>query len=145
MFFGSTSSRIAPSSCWRRQRLRKAMATARFAAPWPTMKRSSSETISRGEKVVIEASLNWLRIVEFAVIERQPATGRAVEDIDVALIETQIRMVVTAPRPDHLRRALIEPLDDDDEARAQPGQIGRCEIEQRARFVDAVKDRPAQH
>src|ERR1700751_4842741 len=122
MFFGSTSSRIAPSSCWRRQRLRRAMATARFAAPWPTMKRSSSETISRGEKVVIEASLNWFRIVEFAVIDCQLAALRAVDDIDVALIETKIRMVIAAPRPDHLRRALIEPLNDDDEARAQLGQ-----------------------
>jgi hypothetical protein len=37
-------------NCWRRQRLRSAMATARLASAWPTMKRSSSETISRGEK-----------------------------------------------------------------------------------------------
>jgi hypothetical protein len=53
MFFGDTSSRKGPSSCWRRQRLRSAMATARLASCWPTMWRSSSETISRGEKVVI--------------------------------------------------------------------------------------------
>jgi hypothetical protein len=53
MFFGMTSSRIWPSSCWRRQRLRKAMATARLASFWPMMKRSSSETISRGEKLLI--------------------------------------------------------------------------------------------
>ena len=38
------------ASCWRRQRLRSAMATARLASFWPTMKRSSSETISRGLK-----------------------------------------------------------------------------------------------
>jgi hypothetical protein len=38
-----------PSSCSRRQRLRSAMATARLASAWPTMKRSSSETISRGK------------------------------------------------------------------------------------------------
>jgi hypothetical protein len=37
-------------SCWRRQRLRSAMATARLASFWPMMKRSSSETVSRGEK-----------------------------------------------------------------------------------------------
>jgi hypothetical protein len=37
MFFGITSSRICPSSCWRRQRLRRAMATARFASFWPMM------------------------------------------------------------------------------------------------------------
>jgi hypothetical protein len=54
MFFGSTSSRSEESSCWRRQRLRSAMATARLAAFWPTMKRSSSETISRGVNAVMD-------------------------------------------------------------------------------------------
>src|SRR6185437_7260699 len=49
MFLGTTSSRIASGSCCRRQRLRSAIATARLASFWPTMKRSSSETISRGE------------------------------------------------------------------------------------------------
>src|ERR1700730_15747825 len=53
MFLGCTSSRSFSSSCRRRQRLRNAMATARLASFWPMMKRSSSETISRGEKVVI--------------------------------------------------------------------------------------------
>src|SRR5206468_8076730 len=53
MFFGSTSSRKLPVSCSRRQRLRSAIETARLASVWPTMKRSSSETISRGEKSVI--------------------------------------------------------------------------------------------
>jgi hypothetical protein len=53
MFFGSTSSRRPPSSCSRRQRLRSAIETARLASAWPTMKRSSSETISRGEKSVM--------------------------------------------------------------------------------------------
>src|SRR6476646_1677888 len=57
MFFGSTSSRSRSSSCSRRQRLRKAMATARLASAWPTMKRSSSETISRGEKSVIGCAI----------------------------------------------------------------------------------------
>ena len=38
-------------SCMRRQRLRSAMATARLAACWPTMWRSSSCTISRGVMV----------------------------------------------------------------------------------------------
>src|SRR4029077_2409572 len=50
MFLGSTSSRSASGSCSRRQRLRRAMATARLASCWPTMCLSSSETISRGEK-----------------------------------------------------------------------------------------------
>src|SRR6185437_1680143 len=42
-----------PLSCCRRQRLRNAIETARLASAWPTMKRSSSETISRGEKCVM--------------------------------------------------------------------------------------------
>jgi hypothetical protein len=48
MFFGITSSRKFASSCCRRQRLRRAMATAFLASFWPTICRSSSETISRG-------------------------------------------------------------------------------------------------
>ena len=66
MFFGITSSRSFSSSCRRRQRLRSAIATARLASPWPTMKRSSSETISRGEKSVIQdfsVSIVTLRLV----------------------------------------------------------------------------------
>ena len=39
-----------------RQRLRSAIETARLASVWPTMKRSSSETISRGEKSVMGPS-----------------------------------------------------------------------------------------
>src|ERR1700738_876192 len=57
IFFGSTSSRREPVSCSRRQRLRSAIETARLASVWPTMKRSSSETISRGEKLVIGPGL----------------------------------------------------------------------------------------
>src|SRR5580704_14373562 len=56
MFFGSTSSRIFSSSCRRRHRLRNATATARLASDWPMMKRSSSETISRGENSVMDNS-----------------------------------------------------------------------------------------
>src|SRR4051812_27959177 len=48
MFFGVISERIGSSTCWRRQRVRSAIATARLAAAWPTMCRSSSETISCG-------------------------------------------------------------------------------------------------
>ena len=39
---------IALRNRWRRQRLRKAIATARLAAFWPTICLSSSSTISRG-------------------------------------------------------------------------------------------------
>src|SRR3954447_9113564 len=59
MFFGSTSSRSEPVSCSLRQRLRSAMETARLASAWPTMKRSSSETISRGEKSVMSPKVGW--------------------------------------------------------------------------------------
>jgi len=48
MFFGVISARSDSSTCMRRQRLRSAMATARFAAACPTMCLSSSWTISRG-------------------------------------------------------------------------------------------------
>ena len=48
MFLGVISARSASSTCLRRQRLRSAMATARLAAPCPTMCLSSSWTISRG-------------------------------------------------------------------------------------------------
>src|SRR5260221_14629928 len=48
MFFGAISSRRSGASCCRRQRLRRAMATARLAAFWPTMYLSSSRTISFG-------------------------------------------------------------------------------------------------
>src|SRR5690606_2103300 len=48
MFLGVISWRRPASTCWRRQRLRSAMATARLAAAWPTMWWSSSETISWG-------------------------------------------------------------------------------------------------
>src|SRR5690606_12300470 len=48
MFFGVTSWRSSAGSCMRRQRLRRAMATARLASSWPMMWRLSSWTISRG-------------------------------------------------------------------------------------------------
>jgi hypothetical protein len=37
MFFGATSSRSSAGSLRRRQRLRRAIATARLARVWPTM------------------------------------------------------------------------------------------------------------
>src|SRR5579883_1535665 len=48
MFFGVISWRSGSGTCIRRQRLRRAMATARLAASWPMMCLSSSWTISRG-------------------------------------------------------------------------------------------------
>src|SRR5262249_47756709 len=84
MFLGSTSSRSLSSSCRRRQRLRSAMATARLASAWPMMKRSSSETISRGEKSVMTrlcgacSSLTQWHIATIAPHEQyQSPRGRA--------------------------------------------------------------------
>src|SRR6185437_12677115 len=48
MFLGRISRCVSASSCWRRQRLRIATATARLASCWPIMKRSNSATIRRG-------------------------------------------------------------------------------------------------
>jgi hypothetical protein len=48
MFFGVISWRSGSGTCCRRQRLRSAIATARFAASWPTICLSSSDTISSG-------------------------------------------------------------------------------------------------
>ena len=48
MFLGVISVRSGSATCWRRQRLRSAMATARFAFACPTMYLSSSWTISCG-------------------------------------------------------------------------------------------------
>src|SRR5688572_11319259 len=57
MFFGVISLRSGSLICARRQRLRSAMATARFASCWPMMCLSSSSTISRG---VIDMALELL-------------------------------------------------------------------------------------
>ena len=48
MFLGVISLRSGSPTWARRQRLRNAMATARFARAWPTICLSSSETISEG-------------------------------------------------------------------------------------------------
>ena len=48
MFFGATSSASSGDSFWRRIRLRRATATARFAWAWEMTYLSSSATISRG-------------------------------------------------------------------------------------------------
>src|SRR5262252_6919947 len=48
MFFGVISPRSGSAICARRQRLRNAIATARFASAWPMMCLSSSSTIARG-------------------------------------------------------------------------------------------------
>src|SRR5688500_15706457 len=62
MFFGVISWRSGSGTCWRRQRLRKAMATARFALSWPTMYLSSSWTISCGVMPLISERLSFERL-----------------------------------------------------------------------------------
>src|SRR5918993_1024062 len=57
MFFGVISLRSGSLICARRHRLRRAIATARFASCWPMMCLSSSSTISRG---VIDIALQLL-------------------------------------------------------------------------------------
>src|SRR6188472_196497 len=47
---------MSSANCLRRQRFRSATATARLASDWPMMKRSSSETISRGVSSVMGRS-----------------------------------------------------------------------------------------
>src|ERR1700694_964498 len=72
IFLGSTSSRSLSSSFRRRQRLRSAIATARLASLWPTMKRSSSETISRGEKSVMGPSYVGITLAQAALDDWWP-------------------------------------------------------------------------
>src|SRR5258707_7598475 len=60
IFGGSSSSRSGRLSCSLRQRLRSAMEPARLASAWRTIKRSSSETISRGEKSVMSPKVGWI-------------------------------------------------------------------------------------
>src|SRR5262245_16909358 len=66
IFFGATSSRSSGDSCCRRQRLRRAMATARLALSCPTIYLSSSCTISRGVSASIPRP-DWLRLEFFEV------------------------------------------------------------------------------
>ena len=51
MFFGATSSASSGVSFWRRIRLRRATATARFAWAWEMTYLSSSATIWRGVRL----------------------------------------------------------------------------------------------
>ena len=51
IFFGKISSRNSGLSCWRRHRFRNAMATIRLASRCPITYRSSTSTISRGDKL----------------------------------------------------------------------------------------------
>src|SRR3954469_1895620 len=61
MFFGVISWRSGSATCWRRQRFRSAIATERFARPWPTMYLSSSCTISCGVMPPMGAASSLLK------------------------------------------------------------------------------------
>src|SRR5579871_3203910 len=82
-----------------------------------------------------------LRLVELTVIENE-AFFRRFEDIDIALAEAQLACAIFAPRPDHLRRALVETVDDHDESRGEPGEIVARQPVERTLLVDAMEERP---
>src|SRR5262245_52485898 len=65
MFFGVISWRSGSPTCMRRQRLRRAIATERLAAPWPTMCLSSSATICLGVMILKARSLVFLALQLF--------------------------------------------------------------------------------
>src|SRR5580698_6787237 len=98
MFFGVISARSGSTTCWRRQRLRSAIATARFAAFWPTMCLSNSSTISRG--VICDMKLQFL---DRQIPIRVDADVRG--DIERALDDVASRQV---PLHEGLRRRLRE-------------------------------------
>src|SRR5262245_51717232 len=134
MFFGKTSSRSAPSSCRRRQRLRSAIDTARLASAWPTMKRSSSETISRGEKSVMAETRYCPATVSaserrFASDDRRPGLPLAYRLVGIEQHDNVQSQVVTNVKADgdfedqrqrnrrHDRQLQSEQKADDHEAR----------------------------
>ena len=95
MFFGVTSARSSAGSCMRRQRLRRAMATARLASSWPMMWRLSSWTISRGVMDIrllqrgraLQTALSSSSMVRFWLVKTQiePAMFSAVSATSRAL------------------------------------------------------------
>src|SRR4029079_4501708 len=82
MFFGVISWRSGSATCWRRQRFRIAIATARFARSCPTMCLSSSWTISCGVMLLIGSLQHFDRAL---LVRRAADVGgnreRALDDI----------------------------------------------------------------
>src|SRR6476661_7600835 len=100
MFLGVISGRSFSSTCCRRQRLRRAIATARLASCWPTMCRSSSETISWGVMEDI-----WIPV------RRGPRISRAPRDLPVLQGDDRVLHVgVDAQLPGDLQRLLDDVL-----------------------------------
>src|ERR1700734_3715110 len=73
MFLGVISWRRDSATCWRRQRLRKGIATARLAAFWPTICLSSSSTISRG--VICDIYPSEQSVPALKLLDGQAAIG----------------------------------------------------------------------
>src|SRR5688572_23626034 len=108
MFLGSTSSRIFSSSCSRRQRLRSAIATARLASDWPMMKRSSSETISRGEKSVMT-----FRAFRIAIAEWRRAMDKH-DDVQSQIVPDRIEQCGLDEDAGQNRRPHRQPVRDEE-------------------------------
>src|SRR5262245_42312272 len=75
MFLGVISWRSGSATCCRRQRLRSAIATARFARPCPTMNLSSSCTISWGVMLLMSEGLSFQRLDGSLVIRIDAKVG----------------------------------------------------------------------
>src|SRR4051812_38961773 len=73
IFLGVISWRSGSATCWRRQRLRRAMATAFLALPWPTTCLSSSDTISRGVMFIAKVSVEGFNDVRQVGVDAQLA------------------------------------------------------------------------
>src|SRR5688500_11612579 len=91
MFLGAISSAISGGSCWRRQRLRSAIATARLAILWPTTYLSSSATICRGVILSSEGTL-WTSPESWMDIESEFLKGQAVVGEDADLVRDLHRL-----------------------------------------------------
>src|SRR5258706_13082378 len=143
MFFGVISGRNDSATCWRRQRLRKAIATARFAAFWPTMCLSSSSPVSRGVICDIQELL-----LQF--LNRQIAIGidanvrrnvqRALDDVarrKVALHEGQRRRLRKAAARTNGDQVMLR-LDDIAGARDDISAVGIRHAEQRFQTPQAA-------
>src|SRR5262245_36960982 len=76
MFLGVISWRSGSATCCRRQRLRSAIATARFARPCPTMNLSSSCTISWGVMLLMSERLSFQRLYSSLMIRIDAQVGR---------------------------------------------------------------------
>src|SRR5687768_10484206 len=139
MFFGVISLRSGSLICARRQRLRKAIATARFASCWPMMCLSSSSTISRG---VIDMALQLLDRDRGVRVNADLAGDpeRLLDDcarLELRVLVKRERCCLCVPTARAYRKQVVLGLDDVARARDQQGVL----------FVGDDQERlePAQH